>query len=156
MAKSEQRRDKLRRLIRKADVDAMLVTNFANVTYLTGFTGDDSFLLVTHDKDILLSDPRYTEQLEEECPGLELAIRNSGIKMGDKMKTPVDPDPEADRQKLAAAYADPSTCERVKLLPSSSLEFQKPTTEDVVGFIVSFVICFAVIGLAFWLTKLGV
>ena len=83
MAKSEQRRDKLRRLMRKADVDAMLVTNFANVTYLTGFTGDDSFLLVTRDKDILLSDPRYTEQLEEECPGLELAIRNSGIKMGD-------------------------------------------------------------------------
>ena len=73
-----------------------------------------------------------------------------------KMKTPVDPDPEADRQKLAAAYADPSTCERVKLLPSSSLEFQKPTAEDVIGFIVSFVICFAIIGLAFWITKIGV
>ncbi|GIT30618.1 MAG: hypothetical protein Ct9H300mP1_26640 [Planctomycetaceae bacterium] len=37
-----------------------------------------------------------------------------------KMKTPVDPDPEADARKLEAAYADPSTCERVKLLPGIS------------------------------------
>ena len=72
-----------------------------------------------------------------------------------KMKTPVDPDPEADQQKLTAAYADPSTCERVKLFPNSDLEFQKPTTEDIVGFTLSFVICFAIIGMAFWITTLG-
>ena len=73
-----------------------------------------------------------------------------------KMKTPVDPDPAADQQKLAKAYADPSTCERVKLFPNSSLEFQKPTTEDVVGFTLSFLICFAIIGMAFWITTLGI
>ncbi|MBN81561.1 MAG: hypothetical protein CMJ70_15620 [Planctomycetaceae bacterium] len=73
-----------------------------------------------------------------------------------KMKTPVDPNPEADQQKLAAAYADPSTCERVKLFPNSDLEFQKPTTEDIVGFTLSFLICFAIIGMAFWITTLGV
>ena len=72
-----------------------------------------------------------------------------------KMKTPVDPNPEADQQKLAAAYADPSTCERVKLFPNSDLEFQKPTTEDIVGFTLSFLICFAIIGMAFWITTLG-
>ena len=72
-----------------------------------------------------------------------------------KMKTPVDPNPKADQQKLAAAYADPSTCERVKLFPNSDLEFQKPTTEDIVGFTLSFLICFAIIGMAFWITTLG-
>lgn len=72
-----------------------------------------------------------------------------------KMKTPVDPNPEVDQQKLATAYADPSTCERVKLFPNSSLEFQKPTTEDAVGFTLSFLICFAIIGMAFWITTLG-
>ena len=81
MTNTEQRRQKLRRLVKKANVDGILVTNFTNVTYLTGFSGDDSFLLVTRDKDILLSDPRYTEQLQEECPGLELAIRSPGVKM---------------------------------------------------------------------------
>ena len=72
-----------------------------------------------------------------------------------KMKTPVDPDPEADARKLEAAYADPSTCERVKLLPGSSLEFQKPTTEDVVGFIISVVVCFAIIGVAVLMAGIG-
>ena len=81
MTTTEKRRQKLRRLVNKANVDGILVTNFTNVTYLTGFSGDDSFLLVTRDKDILLSDPRYTEQLQEECPGLELAIRGPGVKM---------------------------------------------------------------------------
>src|SRR5690606_26246285 len=56
-------------------------TNFKNVTYLTGFTGDDSYLLVTPKDEILLSDPRYTTQLEEECPGLDLEIRQPGTSM---------------------------------------------------------------------------
>ena len=53
------RRDRLRRLVRQQGADAILVTNFVNVTYLTGFTGDDSYLLVTDKHDILMSDPRY-------------------------------------------------------------------------------------------------
>jgi Xaa-Pro aminopeptidase len=75
------RRQKLRNLIRKADADALLVTNFKNVTYLTGFTGDDSYLLVTLDGERLVTDPRYTTQLEEECPGLPLEVRVPGVTM---------------------------------------------------------------------------
>ncbi|MFP6767067.1 MAG: hypothetical protein VB859_02780, partial [Planctomycetaceae bacterium] len=72
-----------------------------------------------------------------------------------KMKTPVDPDPEQDRLKLESAYADPSTCERVKLFPNSSLEFQKPTGEDIIGFVVSVLVCFAIIGVAVWAAGIG-
>jgi len=79
--KSAARLRKLRRLIRSENVDALLVTNFNNVTYLTGFTGDDSYLLVTPKQEILLSDPRYTTQLEQECPGLDLEIRQPGTSM---------------------------------------------------------------------------
>ena len=75
------RRNKLRRLVSKAGADGLLVTNFTNVTYLTGFTGDDSYLLVRSDGDVLISDPRYTTQLEEECPGLDLLIRPPGMTM---------------------------------------------------------------------------
>src|SRR6185503_1337282 len=75
------RRKKLRALIRQADAEALLVTNFKNVTYLTGFTGDDSYLLVTPDGETLITDPRYTTQLEQECPGLSLDIRAPGVKM---------------------------------------------------------------------------
>jgi Xaa-Pro aminopeptidase len=75
------RRQKLRKLFRKAEVDALLVTNFKNVTYLTGFTGDDSYLLVTQSGERLVTDPRYTTQLEDECPGLPLEVRMPGVTM---------------------------------------------------------------------------
>jgi Xaa-Pro aminopeptidase len=75
------RRKRLRELIRQAEVEALLVTNFKNVTYLTGFTGDDSYLLVTLNDELLVTDPRYTTQLEEECPGLRLEIRVPGVQM---------------------------------------------------------------------------
>jgi Xaa-Pro aminopeptidase len=81
MPSFESRRKKLNKLIREAGADALLVTNFKNVTYLTGFTGDDSYLLAMPDGPTILSDPRYTTQLEEECSGLEREIRVPGEKM---------------------------------------------------------------------------
>ncbi|RIK74564.1 MAG: aminopeptidase P family protein [Planctomycetota bacterium] len=75
------RREKLRRQLKHEGLDALLVTSFTNVTYLTGFTGDDSYLLLGRGGDLLISDQRYTTQLEQECPGLELAIRGPGTKM---------------------------------------------------------------------------
>jgi Xaa-Pro aminopeptidase len=71
----QTRRDRIRRAIKKAGADALLVTDFTNVTYSTGFTGDDSYLLVGVDGEVMLSDARYTTQLGEECPGLDLHIR---------------------------------------------------------------------------------
>ena len=71
----EKRRDRLRKAVKDAGAQALLVTNFVNVSYLTGFTGDDSYLVVHRDGDLLISDPRYEEQIGEECPGLKTFIR---------------------------------------------------------------------------------
>lgn len=59
-----------------AGADALLVSNFTNVTYLTGFTGDDSFLYVGRDGTTLISDGRYTTQISQECPTLDVYIRS--------------------------------------------------------------------------------
>jgi Xaa-Pro aminopeptidase len=75
------RRRRLRTLIKKAGIKSLLVTNFTNVTYLTGFTGDDSYLLLTPTEEILITDPRYTEQAAGECPDLRLAVRRPGVTM---------------------------------------------------------------------------
>ena len=83
MGSFAKRRDKLRSKLRKEKLEALLITNFHNVTYLTGFTGDDSYLLLTSKHDIVLSDQRYTTQLEQECPDVELVVRGPGIKMLD-------------------------------------------------------------------------
>lgn len=72
-----------------------------------------------------------------------------------KMKTPVDPDPLIDRENLDKAYANPEMLEQKKLWPGSNLEFQKPNRTDILGFIVCFVLCFAIIGLAVWVANLG-
>ncbi len=75
------RRDRLRRAVKKAGADALLVTDFINVTYLTGFTGEDSYLLIRPDGDLMLSDCRFTTQLGEECPGLDVHIRRHSVTM---------------------------------------------------------------------------
>jgi Xaa-Pro aminopeptidase len=77
----QSRRDRLRKALKKTSVDALLVTDFTNVTYLTGFTGDDSYLLLRQDGETVLSDPRYITQLGEESPGVDLNIRPPGVSM---------------------------------------------------------------------------
>jgi Xaa-Pro aminopeptidase len=81
VARYEARRDRLRKILKKSGADALLVTNFTNVTYLTGFTGDDSYLLFWQDGQVILSDPRYATQIEEQCPGLDMEIRPPGTNM---------------------------------------------------------------------------
>ncbi len=83
MSRFETRRDKLRRTVKRRGADALLVTDVQNVTYLTGFTGDSSYLLLHRDGETLISDGRYTTQLGDECPGLDLKIRGSNVKMYD-------------------------------------------------------------------------
>ena len=88
MTRFAKRRQKLARAVKRAGADAILVTNFTNVTYLTGFTGDDSYLLVGDGVEVMLSDPRYTQQIGEECPGLDIALRSPGttlVSVADKV-----------------------------------------------------------------------
>ena len=72
-----------------------------------------------------------------------------------KMKTPVDPDPEIDKELVARSTEDMAAMEAKKLFPGTSLEIQRPTVADVVGFIVCFVICFGVIGVAVLVAQIG-
>jgi Xaa-Pro aminopeptidase len=70
-----QRRERILQQLRSEDLDAVLVSSVVNVTYLTGFSGDSSYLIVSPDKTLIVSDGRYTTQLAQECPGLEAHIR---------------------------------------------------------------------------------
>jgi Xaa-Pro aminopeptidase len=77
----EARQKKIRTAMRRLGCDALLITNFKNVTYLSDFTGDDSYLVVTPHEAIMVSDARYDTQLAEQCPDLELYIRRPGENM---------------------------------------------------------------------------
>jgi Xaa-Pro aminopeptidase len=66
-----QRRQALVRSAKKDGIDAVLVTTPVNVTYLTGFSGDSSYFVLSGKHAILVTDPRFEDQLKEECLGGE-------------------------------------------------------------------------------------
>lgn len=71
------RRDRLLRQLKTAGVDALLVTSPYNVRYLTGFTGEDSNLVIGVNLTVLVSDSRFETQISQECPGLDVTIRTT-------------------------------------------------------------------------------
>jgi len=54
-----------------AGLQGLLVTKPANVRYLSGFTGEDAYLLILPDSARIVSDFRYALQIQEEVPGFE-------------------------------------------------------------------------------------
>lgn len=52
----------------------LLVTDLTNIRYLTGFTGSSAILLVTPSDTLIISDGRYTQQIQQQCPEIESAI----------------------------------------------------------------------------------
>jgi Xaa-Pro aminopeptidase len=77
----EQRREQLARALAEEGLDALAITNPVNVSYLTGFSGDSSVLVLSRVRTLLVSDPRYTGQIAEECPGLATHIRPAAQKL---------------------------------------------------------------------------
>ncbi len=76
-----QRRRRLRQALKLSGMESALITDGTNVTWLTGFTGDSSYLLVLPRAELLISDSRYEMQLDEECPDLNREIRTSRINL---------------------------------------------------------------------------
>lgn len=121
------RRRALLKQLTDADVQALLITNETNVTYLTGFTGDSSWLIVGKGKSLLISDGRYTTQIEEQCPGLDMLIRGIGETMPkvtagvlDKLSAKVV-GVEASSLSLAAFNSLSEEVEKTELKPTSGL-----------------------------------
>ncbi len=65
----------VRRVLDKKKVRCLIITKPANVTYATGFLGDDSWAVVVGGRVYLMTDSRYTEQAEKECPSCRIIDR---------------------------------------------------------------------------------
>ncbi|HUW20579.1 MAG TPA: aminopeptidase P family protein [Sedimentisphaerales bacterium] len=61
--------------LRKSRIGCMIVTKPANVSYATGFLGDDSWAVITSRDVYLLTDSRYVEQAQNECPRCRIIQR---------------------------------------------------------------------------------
>src|SRR5579871_3446670 len=67
------RLDRLRVRLAEHEVDALIVTNLANVRYLSGFTGSAGVLVVTDKPALLTTDGRYRTQSGEQVEAAGLA-----------------------------------------------------------------------------------
>jgi len=64
------------RQLNRRKINCLLLTKPANVTYTTGFLGDDSGVLITRGTIYLLTDSRYTEQAKDQCPFCRIIERD--------------------------------------------------------------------------------
>jgi len=76
-----RRLQRVRAILRDKALDAALITNGMNVRYLSGFTGDDSALVVGPKVAQLITDFRYMEQARSEFrgTGIEIVQRKKGL-----------------------------------------------------------------------------
>ncbi len=70
-----ERRKKLVKIMRKESLDGLIITNVPDVSYLTGFTGDDSVLVFDGSKVTFVTDSRFLVQIERQCPELKVHQR---------------------------------------------------------------------------------
>ena len=69
----------VRRELKKRGIDGLILTKPANVTYTTGFLGDDSWALITKGGVYLLTDSRYIEQAQKECSCSKIIQHTSSL-----------------------------------------------------------------------------
>lgn len=80
-----ERRKKISNILSEQGVDALFVSCISNVHYLSGYTGDEAWLLQKADGEaVLITDFRYIEQAERECGDLPIRLhRRNGSTLED-------------------------------------------------------------------------
>ncbi|MBP2073110.1 M24 family metallopeptidase [Thermoanaerobacterium butyriciformans] len=73
------RLDAAKRLLIEKELDGFIVFKPVNVTYLTGFTGDDSVAIVGLNESYFITDSRYTEQASHEIEDFKIIEHKSDI-----------------------------------------------------------------------------
>ena len=75
----QKRMELIRRELKARKVNCFVLTKPSNVRYVTGFTGDDSWAVITDRRVCLLTDSRYSEQAEGECVGCRVIERKGSM-----------------------------------------------------------------------------
>jgi len=71
----EKRIKQVRQILAEKNFDAAILAVGANISYLSGFTGEDSWLVVTGRGLCLITDSRYTLQAKKQCPNCKIYER---------------------------------------------------------------------------------
>ncbi len=74
------RLNRLRNSMAKAGIDAVIVNSITSIRYLSNFTSDEAFVLVTKQRSLLITDFRYTIQAKDQSGDRYEILEASGEK----------------------------------------------------------------------------
>jgi Xaa-Pro aminopeptidase len=69
----------LRDVLREKNLDGFVVTALHNIRYLSGFSGTNAALILTHTQAYFLTDSRYAQQIGEEVKGYHRVVTVRGL-----------------------------------------------------------------------------
>lgn len=64
------RTDKLRKYLKENE--GVIISGYANIFYFSGFTSEDALLFITHSRQVLVTDSRYTVQAQSQAKDFEI------------------------------------------------------------------------------------
>ncbi|MHC4060065.1 MAG: M24 family metallopeptidase [Planctomycetota bacterium] len=116
----KKRVNAVRQVLRRKRMDCLILTKPVNVTYTTGFLGDDSYAAITQRAVYLLTDSRYVEQAQSECPSCVIIERGgpmaeAAAKLVKKLKSVKTIGVEADTSIVAFGELKKSVKRRFKI-----------------------------------------
>ena len=81
---------KLREAMGKKKLDSVLLMGDPNRNYLSGFTGNESFSLITQEEAFFITDSRFTEQASEQVKDYKILEYSKGMSFVDFLSDLID------------------------------------------------------------------
>lgn len=79
---------KLIEYMKEQNIEGFFISKPMNVRYISKYTSDDAYLFITEKEFYFITDPRYTEQAQLECPDYHIINwREKGKSIADAVKT---------------------------------------------------------------------
>lgn len=69
----------IKQTLTEENIGGFLITNAVNIHYITNFTGSESILLITPDRDYLFTDFRYIEQAQQDIPWIKVVEKKVSL-----------------------------------------------------------------------------
>ncbi|MDQ3662871.1 MAG: Xaa-Pro peptidase family protein [Actinomycetota bacterium] len=128
----EARIKRVRESLSANDAEALLVTDLANVRYLTGFSGSNGQVLITDVEALFMSDARYAARAADMVQGAEVLIY--AHRMSDALRERLDGVSrvgiEATNLSVASLGSLTERLDGVELVPTKSLVENLRRTKD--------------------------
>ncbi|MGI9016426.1 MAG: M24 family metallopeptidase [Euzebya sp.] len=117
-----QRLGRVTAVMASEGVSALLVTDWANICWLTGFTGSAGVVYVTREGEpVLVTDGRYAERAADEAPGTAVLLDRTWGWLADSHPRDRELAVEADHMTLATAQSLRELDPDLTLRPTSGL-----------------------------------